>query len=52
MTIKAKLLALAVLLALFVGTDEDLQADTQTTDCVRELRTNIYRWQAWYRSTE
>ncbi|EOM9751473.1 hypothetical protein ACNGWO_003891, partial [Salmonella enterica] len=32
--------------------DEDLQADTQTTECVRELRTNIYRWQSWYRATE
>ncbi|EMC9752136.1 hypothetical protein WDR88_003593 [Enterobacter cloacae] len=32
--------------------DEDLQADTQTMECVRELRTTIYRWQAWYRATE
>lgn len=32
--------------------DADLQADTQTAECVRELRTNIYRWQSWYRATE
>ncbi|HIG7755991.1 TPA: hypothetical protein ACYF4T_004915 [Klebsiella pneumoniae] len=32
--------------------DADLQADTQTAECGRELRTNIYRWQSWYRATE
>ncbi|MDK7643355.1 hypothetical protein QP643_12490 [Klebsiella aerogenes] len=32
--------------------DADLQADTQTAECGQELRTNIYRWQSWYRATE
>ena len=30
------------------NSDEDLQADIETAQCMRELRLNIYRWQAWY----
>ena len=31
--------------------DEDLQTDKETAECLRELRLNIYRWQAWYKSS-
>ncbi len=39
--------------AIKAGTDsdEDLLADIETSKCLRELRTNIYRWQMWYRAT-
>jgi uncharacterized membrane protein len=32
--------------------DEDLQADIETAECLRQLRLDKYRWQAWYRATE
>jgi len=30
------------------NSDEDLQSDVETTQCLRQLRLNTYRWQAWY----
>ncbi|TNV22764.1 hypothetical protein FH968_01575 [Buttiauxella sp. B2] len=30
--------------------DGELIADKETAECVRELRLNIYRWQAWYKA--
>jgi hypothetical protein len=32
--------------------DEDLQSDTETLQCMRELRLNIYRWQAWHKAIQ
>lgn len=32
--------------------DEDLQADIETTECLRQLRLDKYRWQAWYNATK
>ena len=31
-------------------TDEDLQADIETAQCLRQLRLDKYRWQAYYRA--
>jgi len=28
--------------------DADLQADIETAECLRQLRLDKYRWQAWY----
>lgn len=33
-----------------VNSDDDLQADIATAECAARLRTNIYRWQAYYKS--
>ncbi|EHN4669778.1 hypothetical protein [Escherichia coli] len=30
------------------NSDEDLQADIETVNCLRQLRLDKYRWQAWY----
>ena len=30
--------------------DEDLLADIETAQCLRRLRLDTYRWQAWYRA--
>ncbi|HEC2612927.1 TPA: hypothetical protein R2K76_005886 [Raoultella ornithinolytica] len=30
--------------------DEDLQADIETAQCLRQLRLDKYRWQAYYRA--
>lgn len=30
--------------------DEDLQADTETAQCLHQLRLDKYRWQAYYRA--
>jgi len=30
--------------------DEDLQADVETAECLRQLRLDKYRWQAWYKA--
>ncbi len=32
------------------NSDEDLQADIETAQCLRQLRLNTYRWQAWYKA--
>ncbi len=34
------------------NSDEDLQADIETTQCVRQLRLNTYRWQVWFNALE
>ena len=34
------------------NSDEDLQADAETVECLHQLRLNTYRWQAWYKSVE
>ncbi|HCT8712742.1 TPA: hypothetical protein OUA56_005014 [Raoultella ornithinolytica] len=31
-------------------TDEDLQSDVETAQCLRQLRLDKYRWQAYYRA--
>nr|DAN09546.1 MAG TPA: hypothetical protein [Caudoviricetes sp.]DAW22684.1 MAG TPA: hypothetical protein [Caudoviricetes sp.] len=30
--------------------DEDLQADIESTQCLRQLRLDKYRWQAYYKA--
>lgn len=35
-----------------IDSDEDLQADIETAECLRQLRLDKYRWPAWYRATE
>ncbi|MFM2747541.1 hypothetical protein AB8Q28_23910, partial [Klebsiella variicola] len=30
--------------------DEDLQSDIETAQCLRQLRLDKYRWQAYYRA--
>ncbi|HHS9980251.1 hypothetical protein ACYBZN_17275, partial [Klebsiella pneumoniae] len=30
--------------------DEDLQSDVETAQCLRQLRLDKYRWQAYYRA--
>lgn len=30
------------------NSDDDLQADIETAECLRQLRLDKYRWQAWY----
>ncbi|MEQ5056186.1 hypothetical protein ABN154_31330 [Klebsiella michiganensis] len=32
------------------NSDEDLLADIETAQCLRQLRLDKYRWQAWYRA--
>jgi hypothetical protein len=32
--------------------DADLQADIETAECLRQLRINTYRWQAWYNAVK
>lgn len=34
------------------NSDEDLPADIETAECLRQLRLDKYRWQAWYKATE
>jgi hypothetical protein len=32
------------------NSDEDLQADIETAECLRQLRLDKYRWQAYYKA--
>lgn len=34
------------------NSDEDLQSDVENAECVRTLRLNTYRWQAWYKAAQ
>ena len=34
------------------NSDEDLQADIETAECLRQLRLDKYRWQAWYNAVK
>jgi len=34
------------------NSDEDLQADIETAQCLRQLRLDKYRWQAWYNAVK
>ena len=34
------------------NSDEDLQADIETAECLRQLRLDKYRWQAWYKAVK
>ncbi|ELY4457376.1 hypothetical protein SMZ63_003986 [Cronobacter sakazakii] len=32
--------------------DSDLQSDVETAECLRQLRLDKYRWQAWYNAVK
>jgi len=34
------------------NSDEDLQADIETAECLQRLRLDKYRWQAWYKAVK
>ncbi|ELM7985844.1 hypothetical protein Q2Q12_002968 [Escherichia coli] len=35
-----------------INSDDDLQADIETAQCLRQLRLDKYRWQAWYNAVK